>query len=237
MKIYKVRIKSTVYQYAIAIAFFICFLLLIPKNFFGYWPYMIFGITALGIGIWIGARLTRGLIEIEIDNSVFKLNWIEKPLLTTLESREIKFDDITGWRYRKEHSYHYFSIYTVYKNDLIFFRDAIWDKDKDDFGKFLSAFRNRVRNKNHQESVKRRHDSKDSYNEKSKQIVDREASYQKSIKGKLELYVYIASMMFGIYGLITKWEELGYRRGFLIGLLGICLGLIIDQLNKRKNSS
>src|SRR5690606_14087842 len=99
---------------------------------------------------------------------------------------------------------------------------------------FLKAFRNKVSQQNNQVRTKTHQSSENSDIQTPKLIIDKEASFHNSAMGRLVFYVYVATLIFGIYSLITKWEELDYRRVFVIGLLAGCVGLIIDHLNKRK---
>tara|TARA_R110002111_G_scaffold248649_1_gene312433 strand:+ start:596 stop:1306 length:711 start_codon:yes stop_codon:yes gene_type:complete len=235
MSLYSIRIKSTNFQYGIAIIIFCSPALFIPKNSFDYWTYMFLGVSLLGFGLWVGSKLTKGIAQIELTDKTFEIKWKKRAIFSTLENTKLELEDINGWKYRKESSYDYFILYNTKGQDLIFYRDSIWNPDKDDFAIFLKDFRGKVKNYNSQEASK--NVTNTSEIEPKKLIIDKEASFHNSTKGRLVFYVYLVTLIFGIYSLITKWDELDYRRVFLIGLLAMCVGLIFDHLNKRKKNS
>jgi hypothetical protein len=234
---YTIRIKSPLFQYLITFLFCAIIFPFLPIAELPYIISMLLMMSIGAIGLWIGAKLTKGIAKIQLNDDTFEIIWLKRASFSTLKDTSLKLENLNGWKYRKENGYNYFILYNTKEQQLIFYRDDLWNPDKDDFGKFLIDFEKTIQEYNKQEKIKTKESSENDKVSKPKLIIDKEASFQNSSLGRLVFYVYIATLIFGIYALITKWEELDYRRIFIIGLLGACIGFILDHLNKRKKNS
>jgi hypothetical protein len=201
---------------------------------------IVFWITSI-VTYYLVGKLTSGKAVIHLTSTELKFDWIKKPIITFQESVSIDFDSISGWKYRKEHQYDYFKIYTINNEELLFYPKLGFNK-KDDFTSFLAAFEAKIEDYNDKEvSVKKEEylDIRISPAKKttriSPRIVDKEKEFYNSGLSTFLYYVYILTFILCSIGLVTKWNKLDGSQPLLIisGLFG-CLFLINQHRQKRK---
>lgn len=186
---------------------------------------------------FLSSYLSKGKVKITLSENQLEFEWLKKPILTPQSNRTIDFKNIVSWKYRKEPHYDYFIIDIKKSEDLTLYRDSVWKNNRDDFGAFMAAFKSKVKDYNENVILRENQESnhKATTNDPRSLIIDREKKFHQSGWATFFFYVYILTLVFGVIGLVIKWDNLTGAQPLLIvsGLFG-CMFLIGQHLKKKK---
>ena len=236
--VYVFRIKSTFIQFLLFFCFLTPFAYLLKtyaNNLNEILDLIL--LSLIGIGCYLLASfMTKGKAEIKLSDNEIEFLWLKRPIITTQTNQIIKITDIDSWKYRQERYYNYFIIHSKKSENMILYRDSTWDDEKDDFGSFLKKFKTLI--DNHNNGVFSTGESEVTnlkINSSKAKIIDEEDEFYKSRFSSFLFYLYILTIIFGVVGLIIKWDSLSISQTFFIisGILS-CF-FLINRHKRMKN--
>ena len=182
------------------------------------------GLTIILISaFFVAKKLTKGIIEIILTDNEIEIKWLKKAKFTSFKEKSIKISELESWRFMENWNFDVLRLNTL-TDKIKIERDSSWDREKDDFGKFLIKINTIIE----AENIRRNQSN-------LPLITDKEKEFYKSLNGKLLFYFFIFLTIAGIAILIIALSQgkMNYRIFSLV--LAILGGIFYISKHLRMN--